>query len=118
MEVFAHGAMCVSYSGRCLLSNYMTGRDSNRAGVLGELPRLAVEKAGGVVPVADMLHLVVRLLFQQQIAQLAHVGQAVLLAQVLHGTGNQLHDVHRRGAGGLGFFYTLHRLKSESGGTC
>ena len=29
-EVFAHGAMCVSYSGRCLLSNYMTGRDSNR----------------------------------------------------------------------------------------
>ena len=30
IEVFAHGAMCVSYSGRCLLSNYMTGRDSNR----------------------------------------------------------------------------------------
>ena len=30
MEAFAHGAMCVSYSGRCLLSNYMTGRDSNR----------------------------------------------------------------------------------------
>ena len=30
MEVFAHGSMCVSYSGRCLLSNYMTGRDSNR----------------------------------------------------------------------------------------
>ncbi|MBQ3534157.1 MAG: U32 family peptidase [Clostridia bacterium] len=30
VEVFAHGAMCVSYSGRCLLSNYMTGRDSNR----------------------------------------------------------------------------------------
>ena len=30
LEVFGHGAMCVSYSGRCLLSNYMTGRDSNR----------------------------------------------------------------------------------------
>lgn len=30
LETFAHGAMCVSYSGRCLLSNYMTGRDSNR----------------------------------------------------------------------------------------
>jgi putative protease len=30
LEVFAHGSMCVSYSGRCLLSNYMTGRDSNR----------------------------------------------------------------------------------------
>ena len=30
LETFAHGAMCVTYSGRCLLSNYMTGRDSNR----------------------------------------------------------------------------------------
>ena len=30
LEAFAHGAMCVSYSGRCLLSNYMTGRDANR----------------------------------------------------------------------------------------
>ena len=30
IETFCHGAMCVSYSGRCLLSNYMTGRDANR----------------------------------------------------------------------------------------
>ena len=30
LEVFVHGAMCISYSGRCLLSTYMTGRDSNR----------------------------------------------------------------------------------------
>ena len=30
IEAFVHGAMCVSFSGRCLLSNYMTGRDSNR----------------------------------------------------------------------------------------
>ena len=30
IEAFVHGAMCVSYSGRCLLSNYMTGRDSSR----------------------------------------------------------------------------------------
>ena len=30
IETFGHGAMCVSYSGRCLLINYMTGRDSNR----------------------------------------------------------------------------------------
>ena len=30
LEAFIHGAMCISYSGRCLLSNYMTGRDSNR----------------------------------------------------------------------------------------
>lgn len=30
IEAFVHGAMCISYSGRCLLSNYMTGRDSNQ----------------------------------------------------------------------------------------
>ncbi len=30
LEIFVHGAMCVSYSGRCLLSNYIAGRDSNR----------------------------------------------------------------------------------------
>lgn len=30
LEAFIHGAMCISYSGRCLLSNYMTGRDSNQ----------------------------------------------------------------------------------------
>lgn len=30
METFVHGAMCISYSGRCLLSNYFTGRDANR----------------------------------------------------------------------------------------
>ncbi|MGL4730475.1 MAG: peptidase U32 family protein [Clostridium sp.] len=30
LEIFVHGSMCMSYSGRCLLSNYMTGRDSNR----------------------------------------------------------------------------------------
>lgn len=30
LEAFVHGAMCMSYSGRCLLSNYMTGRDANR----------------------------------------------------------------------------------------
>ena len=30
LESFGHGAMCISYSGRCLLSNYLTGRDSNK----------------------------------------------------------------------------------------
>lgn len=30
LEAFVHGAMCVSFSGRCLLSNYLTGRDANR----------------------------------------------------------------------------------------
>ncbi len=29
IEAFVHGAMCISYSGRCLLSNYLTGRDAN-----------------------------------------------------------------------------------------
>ena len=30
IEVFAHGSMCMAYSGRCVLSNYLTGRDANR----------------------------------------------------------------------------------------
>ena len=30
LEVFVHGAMCISYSGRCYLSSYLTGRDGNR----------------------------------------------------------------------------------------
>lgn len=30
LEIFIHGALCMSYSGRCLLSNYLTGRDANR----------------------------------------------------------------------------------------
>jgi putative protease len=30
LEVFVHGAMCVAYSGRCLISNYLTNRDSNK----------------------------------------------------------------------------------------
>ena len=30
LEAFIHGAMCIAYSGRCLLSNYLTGRDANR----------------------------------------------------------------------------------------
>lgn len=32
IETFVHGAMCISYSGRCLLSNYFTGRDANQGG--------------------------------------------------------------------------------------
>src|SRR5690606_41212318 len=30
LEIFAHGAMCLAYSGRCLLSAYLTGRSANR----------------------------------------------------------------------------------------
>lgn len=32
IETFVHGAMCIAYSGRCVLSNHMTARDSNRGG--------------------------------------------------------------------------------------
>ena len=32
VEIFIHGAMCASYSGRCVLSNYLTNRDANRGG--------------------------------------------------------------------------------------
>ena len=35
VETFVHGAMCISYSGRCLLSNYLTGRDANRGSCAG-----------------------------------------------------------------------------------
>ena len=30
IETFVHGAMCISYSGRCLLSSFLTGRDANQ----------------------------------------------------------------------------------------
>ena len=30
LEIFVHGALCISYSGRCMLSNYFTGRDANQ----------------------------------------------------------------------------------------
>ena len=34
LEVFVHGAMCASYSGKCVISNYTAGRDSNRGGCI------------------------------------------------------------------------------------
>ena len=55
LETFVHGAMCISYSGRCLLSAYLTGRDGNRGACtqacrweynmykLGEQKRLKIE---------------------------------------------------------------------------
>lgn len=57
IEVFVHGAMCVSFSGRCLLSQYLTGRDGNR----GECAqpcrwqyRLVEEKRPGLyIPISD-----------------------------------------------------------------
>ena len=39
LEYFVQGAMCVSFSGRCLLSNYFTGRDGNRGELSSGLPK-------------------------------------------------------------------------------
>lgn len=64
LEAFVHGAMCVSYSGRCLLSNYISGRDSNRGecsqpcrwsyevrerGSSGEYFELVTERSGSFI---------------------------------------------------------------------
>ena len=38
LEAFVHGAMCMSVSGRCLLSHYLTGRDANRGRMHAALP--------------------------------------------------------------------------------
>ena len=54
IEAFVHGAMCISYSGRCLLSSFLTGRDANRGACthpcrwewkLEEIPRFQVREA-------------------------------------------------------------------------
>lgn len=54
IEAFVHGAMCVSYSGRCLLSNYMTGRDSSRGACAQpcryEYYLMEEKRPGGVLP--------------------------------------------------------------------
>lgn len=57
VECFVHGAMCISYSGRCLLSNYMTGRDAN-AGDCAQACRwrytlLEEKRPGEYFPVAE-----------------------------------------------------------------
>lgn len=57
LEAFAHGAMCISYSGRCLLSNYLNGRDSNR-GECVQACRLSYElreknKGGEYYPIEE-----------------------------------------------------------------
>jgi len=54
IEVFIHGAMCIAYSGRCTLSNYMTSRDSNRGGCCQSCRweyDLLAEEADGTQPV-------------------------------------------------------------------
>ena len=57
LEAFVHGAMCISYSGRCLLSNYLDGRDSNRGACVQACRRKyfvrAENAAGGECPVEE-----------------------------------------------------------------
>ena len=51
LEAFVHGAMCISYSGRCLLSNYLDGRDSNRGACVQACRwRYTVTPEGGRLP--------------------------------------------------------------------
>lgn len=56
LESFVHGAMCMAYSGRCLISNYMNGRDANR-GACSHPCRwdyaLVEEKSGAIIPVFE-----------------------------------------------------------------
>ena len=53
LEAFVHGAMCISYSGRCLLSNYLDGRDSNRGACVQACRwRYTVLPEGGRLPLA------------------------------------------------------------------
>ena len=46
IETFIHGAMCISYSGRCLLSNYFTGRDADQGSLHASMP-LEICSRGG-----------------------------------------------------------------------
>ena len=52
IEAFVHGAMCMSVSGRCLLSNYMAGRDANRGQCAQPLSLIHISPA----PAGSSLH--------------------------------------------------------------
>ena len=56
LEAFVHGAMCISYSGRCLLSNYLAGRDSNRGACIQACRwkfTVRAREGGGECPVEE-----------------------------------------------------------------
>ena len=57
LELFVHGAMCISYSGRCLLSSYFTGRDANRGGCAQscrwQYALVEVSRPGEYYPIAE-----------------------------------------------------------------
>jgi len=56
LETFIHGAMCMAYSGRCLISNYMNNRDANRGGCSQPCRwnyALVEEKSGALMPVYE-----------------------------------------------------------------
>ncbi|WP_444645060.1 peptidase U32 family protein [Caproiciproducens sp. R1] len=60
LEVFVHGAMCVSFSGRCLLSSYLTGRDANRGDCAQpcrwEYALMEAKRPGQYMPVSEDGH--------------------------------------------------------------
>ena len=70
IECFIHGAMCTFYSGRCVLSNYFTGRDSNRGGcaqvcrfnfeILGKPFSMAVKDLNASHIIKDMIEIGVK----------------------------------------------------------
>lgn len=57
LEMFVHGAMCMAYSGRCLLSNYLTGRDANRGQCSHpcrwQYALVEKERPGAYLPIAE-----------------------------------------------------------------
>lgn len=55
LEVFVHGAMCMSISGRCLISNYLTDRDANRGQCAQPLP-VEIPFGGGKAPRGILSH--------------------------------------------------------------
>ena len=60
IEAFVHGAMCISYSGRCLMSNYMAGRDANRGACTHpcrwEYTVMEEKRPGEYFPVSETEH--------------------------------------------------------------
>ena len=59
LEAFVHGAMCISYSGRCLLSNYLDGRDSNRGACVQACRwkyRIRAREEGDEYPIEEDVH--------------------------------------------------------------
>lgn len=76
LEVFVHGALCISYSGQCLMSSLIGGRSGNRgtcAGTCRQKYRLIKEKQGQLIPVTEAAYL----LSTKDLNTLEYVGQLI-----------------------------------------